>query len=102
MAKTQEKQPQPEAAVSAFSSIRVSIVEKDSLKAMATVKIADLFFITGIRVIEGKKGLFVSMPSKKSTNGEYQDIAFPANKASRDELQELVLKAYQETKDKAN
>lgn len=78
---------------STFNQVRVTLVEKDSLRAMATVKIGDVMYLTGIRVIEGRNGLFISMPSKKSPSGEY-DIYFPANKAMRDQLQEEILKAY--------
>ena len=77
-----------------FTQVRVSLFEKDSLRALATVKVHDAVFLTGLRVIEGKNGLFVSMPNRKSSAGEYQDIYFPASKAMRDELQELVLDAY--------
>jgi stage V sporulation protein G len=79
-----------------FNQVRINIVEKDSLRAMATVKVLDAMYLTGIRVIEGKNGLFISMPSKKSPAGEYQDIYFPASKAMRDELQALILSAYKQ------
>ena len=79
-----------------FNQIRVSLFEKDSLRAIATAKVLDTVYLTGIRVIEGKNGLFISMPSKKSPAGEYQDIYFPANKAMRDELQGLILSAYKQ------
>jgi len=79
---------------SIFSQVRVSLVEKDSLRGLATVKAHDSFFLTGLRVVDGKKGLFVSMPNRKTQAGEYQDIYFPASKAVRDELQALVLDAY--------
>jgi stage V sporulation protein G len=79
----------------AFDQVRVQIIEKDSLRALATVKVHDAIYLTGLRVIEGKSGLFLSMPNRKTSAGEYQDIYFPANKATRDELQRLVLEAYQ-------
>ena len=79
----------------AFDQIRVQIFEKDSLRALATVKVHDAIYLTGLRVIEGKSGLFLSMPNRKTAAGEYQDIYFPSNKATRDELQRLVLEAYQ-------
>lgn len=77
-----------------FTQIRISVVEKDSLRAIATVKVADAVYLTGLRVIEGKNGLFVAMPTRKDKAGEYQDIFFPASKAMRDELQAFVLDAY--------
>ena len=77
-----------------FSQCRVSIIEKDALRATATVRVCDAVYLTGIRVIEGKNGLFISMPCKKTAAGEYQDIYFAASKAMRDELQALVLETY--------
>ena len=79
---------------SIFSQVRVTLMEKDSLRGLATVKAHDSLFLTGLRVVEGKNGLFVSMPNRKTQAGEYQDIYFPASKAVRDELQALVLDAY--------
>jgi len=81
-------------ATSLFTEVRVHIIDKDSLKALASCKVADTIFLTGLRVVEGKNGLFVAMPNRKTGSGEYQDIYFPANKTSRDELQSLVLAAY--------
>ena len=77
-----------------FSQARVSLFTKDSLRALVSVRVLDAVYLTGLRVIEGKNGLFVAMPNRKTGGGEYQDIYFPANKASRDELQEVVLAAY--------
>jgi|SRR5665213_937802 len=77
-----------------FSQARVSLFTKDSLRALVSVKVHDAIFLTGLRVIEGKNGLFVAMPNRKTGGGEYQDIFFPANKAMRDELQDFVLEAY--------
>lgn len=79
---------------SIFSQVRVSLFEKDSLRALATVKVHDAIFLTGIRVVEGKNGLFVAMPNRKTGAGEYQDIYFPASKAVRDDLQAQILEAY--------
>lgn len=83
---------------SLFSQVRVSLFERDSLRAIATVKVADAVYLTGLRVIEGKTGLFVAMPSKKDKAGEYQDIFFPASKAMRDDLQAVVLEAFKKEK----
>ena len=79
---------------SVFTQIRVSIVEKDNLRAIVSVKVADAIYLTGLRIIEGKNGLFVSMPSKKDKAGEYHDVYFAASKMRRDELQGLILEAY--------
>lgn len=81
---------------SVFSSIRVFLNADDSKsnKANVSFKVADVWFVTGARVVLGGKGLFVSMPSNKDLAGKYFDITFPASKEVRDELQALVLKAY--------
>ena len=52
-----------------------------------------------IKVIEGEKGLFIAMPSRKSSDGEYCDIAHPINTQTRDKLQKLVLEAYDKAED---
>ena len=69
--------------------------KKDSnLKAFASVTIDDAICITGIRIVEGKIGLFMSMPQSKDNDGEYHDIAFPITKEAREELEAAVLDAY--------
>ena len=52
-----------------------------------------------IKVIDGEKGLFIAMPSRKSSDGEYRDIAHPINTQTRDKLQKLVLEAYDKAED---
>jgi stage V sporulation protein G len=54
----------------------------------------DCFIVDGVRVMNGKKGLFVSMPSRKNDRGEYDDLAFPLTKELRDEINAVVLRAY--------
>jgi len=79
---------------SLFSQIRVFAYTKDSLRGLASVKVADAIYLTGLRIIEGKNGLFLAMPTRKDKSGDYQDIFFPASKVLKDELQGLVLDAY--------
>jgi len=67
---------------------------KGSTKAFASVGIDDLAAIRGIRVVEGEKGLFVTMPQSKDSNGEYHDIAFPLNGELRKEISKAVLDEY--------
>lgn len=68
---------------------------KDSnLKAFASITIDDAVCITGIRIIEGKNGVFMSMPQSKDNEGEYHDVAFPITKEAREEIQDAVLDAY--------
>lgn len=72
-----------------------SIRPNESIKAMASVNIGDAFAIRGVKVVEGSKGLFVSMPSMKIGN-EYKDICFPITAESRDDLNKAVLEAYEQ------
>ena len=80
--------------MSVFSKVKINLFEKDSLRGFASVCVADSFYVTGIRIIEGKNGFFISMPSRKNAEGEYLDICFPASKPFRDELTGAVLDAY--------
>lgn len=79
-----------------FASIRVTVVKKDNLLGFATVKVCDAIFLTGLRILDGKKGIYVSMPAKKEPNGEYKDIFFPASKDVRDQMQAAILDVYHE------
>jgi len=99
MAKEQQSSKQNDDQVSTtFNSVRVHLMDKAPLLAMASVKVLDAMFVTGIRIKTGKNGVYIDMPSRKTAGGEYQDIAFPASKAMRDELQAVVLAAYEAAK----
>jgi stage V sporulation protein G len=65
-----------------------------SLKGFASLSIAGLVAINGVRVIDGSKGLFVAMPQMKDQNGEYRDIAFPLTGELRKTIEEAVLTEY--------
>ena len=60
------------------------------------ITIDDEFVVHDIKVIEGEKGLFIAMPSRKASDGEYRDIAHPINSQTRDHIQSLILEKYQE------
>ena len=77
-----------------IDNIRVHLVDKDSLKAMVSVRLFEAIYLTGLRVISTQKGVFVAMPSRKTQSGGYQDIFFPASKEWRDALSAAVLEAY--------
>ena len=72
---------------------------KSNLAAFAAVTLDDEIVVTGVKVLEGKKGLFVSMPASKGQDDEYHDIVFPITKEAREELQDAVLQAYDEQAD---
>lgn len=69
--------------------------KKSNLKAFATVTFDDCFAVKSIRVMDGKKGLFISMPAQADNEGTYYDIAFPVTKEFRKELQEEIIDAYE-------
>ena len=63
------------------------------------VRIDDEFAIHDIKVIQGDKGLFIAMPSRKAKDGEYRDIAHPINSATRDSIQKIILERYETAND---
>lgn len=81
-----------------ISEVRIRKVEKEDskLKAVASVTIDDCFVVHDIKIIQGESNLFIAMPSKKTKEGEYKDVAHPITQATRDELSEIILKAYHE------
>lgn len=83
-----------------ITDVRVRKISKEGkMKAVVSVTIDDEFVVHDIKVIEGEKGLFIAMPSRKSSDGEYRDIAHPINTATRDNLQAIVLEAYEKAED---
>ncbi len=83
------------------TDIRVKKFDKENrLKAIAAITIDDCFVVHELRVIDGKDGLFVAMPSRKMPNGEFKDVAHPINQETRDYIEGVVIKAYQELLDK--
>lgn len=80
-----------------ITDVRVRKVAKEGkMKAVVSITIDDEFVVHDIKVIEGEKGLFIAMPSRKAADGEYRDIAHPINSATRDRIQTLILDKYQE------
>ena len=80
-----------------ITDVRVRKVAKEGkMKAVVSITIDDEFVVHDIKVIEGEKGLFIAMPSRKAADGEYRDIAHPINSTSRDRIQTLILDKYQE------
>ncbi len=79
-----------------ITDIRIRLMEKDDsrLKAVASVTIDDCIAIHDIKIVDGTDGYFVSMPSRKSSRGEYRDIVHPINNEARAELTNAVMEAY--------
>ncbi|MFW5838319.1 MAG: septation regulator SpoVG [Bacillota bacterium] len=68
---------------------------ENRLKAIAAITIDDCFVVHELRVIDGKDGLFVAMPSRKMPNGEFKDVAHPINQETRNLIEGIVIDAYQ-------
>lgn len=79
---------------SMFTQIRVGLLDHDIVKANVSCKVADTIYLTGMRVMYGRHGRYVSMPAKKDTKGEFHDVFFPTSKEVRDTLIALVLAEY--------
>ena len=78
-----------------ITDVRVRKITKEGkMKAIVSITIEDEFVVHDIKVIEGEKGLFIAMPSKKAMDGEYRDIAHPINSSTRDSIQKIILDAY--------
>lgn len=80
-----------------ITDVRVRKVTKDGkMKAVVSITLDNEFVVHDIKVIEGEKGLFIAMPSRKATDGEYRDIAHPINSTTREKIQAMILEKYQE------
>ena len=80
-----------------ITDVRVrKINQEGKMKAVVSVTFDDAFVVHDVKVVEGQNGLFVAMPSRKTPDGEYRDIAHPISSSARSVIQEAVLKAYQE------
>lgn len=79
-----------------ITDVRVRKIAKEGkMKAVVSITLEDVFVVHDIKVIEGDKGLFIAMPSKKAADGEYRDIAHPINSETREMIQGIVLSAYE-------
>ena len=75
-----------------ITDVRVRKVAKEGkLKAVVSITMDEEFVVHDIKVIEGEKGLFIAMPSKRALDGEYRDIAHPINSGTRDRIQKIIL-----------
>ena len=72
------------------------IAREGKMRAVVSITIDNVFVVHDIKVIEGEKGLFIAMPSRKAADGEYRDIAHPINSVTRDRIQSIILDKYQE------
>lgn len=79
-----------------ITEIRIRKVEAEGkLKAYVTLTFDNCFVVHNVKIIEGKTGLFIAMPSRKTSSGDYKDVAHPISPEFRTELQEKILAEYE-------
>ncbi len=79
-----------------ITEVRISLRDDAKLKAFASITLDNCFVVRGLKIIEGKSGTFVAMPSRRRKDGEFQDIAHPINNEARAVMERMILKAYRE------
>ena len=86
-----------------ITEVRVKLLDKEDskLKAVASMTIDGCFVIHDIKVIQGNEGLFISMPSRKTPEGEYKDIVHPINTETREAISKKIIEAYEQESNKA-
>ena len=77
-----------------ITEIRISLRDDNKLKAFASITLDNCFVIRGLKIIEGAKGVFVAMPSRKRPDGTYQYVAHPINNETRDWMEDQIVLAY--------
>jgi len=78
-----------------ITEVRVYPVREEKLKAFVSIVLDRCFMVNDIKVIQGKEGLFISMPSRRKKNGEFKDVAHPLNQETRSWVEERILGEYQ-------
>ncbi|CDD35272.1 putative septation protein SpoVG [Roseburia sp. CAG:309] len=79
------------------TDVRIRVIDKDSkMKAVASVTFDDCFVVHDIKVIEGEKGYFIAMPSKRTPGEQFRDVAHPINPQMRAELEDAILARFHE------
>lgn len=79
-----------------ITDVRVRKVTREGkMKAVVSITLDNAFVVHDIKVIEGEKGLFIAMPSRKTVDGEYRDIAHPINSETREKIQSIILERYE-------
>ena len=86
-----------------ITDVRIrKIAAEGKMKAIVSVTFDNEFVVHDIKVIEGQNGLFIAMPSRKTPDGEFKDIAHPINTDTREKIQTYILKAYEEAMEEEN
>ncbi len=79
-----------------ITEVRIRLKEEDKLKAFVNITMDDAIAVRGLKVIDGEKGLFVSMPSRRRKDGKYEDIFHPINNETRQMMERVILEKYEE------
>lgn len=80
-----------------ITDIRIREIAKEGkMKAVVSITFDESFVVHDIKIIEGEKGLFIAMPSRKASDGEYRDIAHPINSDTRKVIQDRILQEYEQ------
>ncbi len=83
-----------------ITDVRIRKIDQEGkLKGVASITIDDAFVVHDIKVIQGDHGLFIAMPSRKTTEGDYRDIAHPITSATREQIQTAIIGAYESAED---
>lgn len=78
-----------------ITDVRIRKIEKEGkMRAVVSITIDNEFAVHDIKIIDGEKGLFIAMPSRKNAEGEYRDVAHPINSETRSQLQKLIMEEY--------
>lgn len=87
-----------------ITDVRIRKVAKDGgkMRAFVSITLDDEFVVHDIKIIEGEKGLFIAMPSRRMADGEYRDIAHPINSETRTLIQNTILEQYQKELESEN
>ncbi|MCR5507161.1 MAG: septation regulator SpoVG [Lachnospiraceae bacterium] len=79
-----------------ITDVRIRKIDQDGkLRGVASITIDDVFVVHDIKVIQGDHGLFIAMPSRKTSEGDYRDIAHPITSTAREQIQSSILEAYE-------
>ena len=80
-----------------ITDVRIRKVDKEGkMKAVVSITIDNEFAVHDIKIIEGEKGVFIAMPSRKNAEGAYRDVAHPIKSDTRTQLQEMIMEKYRE------
>ena len=81
-----------------ITEVKVFPIQEEKLKAFVSIVFDQCFMVNDIKIIQGREGLFISMPSRKKKNGEFKDVAHPLNRETREMLEKRILEEYEKVK----